>query len=172
MQKQTLEISGLRPAHPADAPAITAVINLAFQKESSFKKGDRIDEQQVREKMSTGSFYVVENEGVISACIYIETASADSSGLASGPNAGYIGMLAVHPSLQGRGLGRKLMTFGEAELQRRDVTHIQLRIVNLRTELLDFYSRLGYRETGTAPYPFPEKTTRPIHFIHMEKSLP
>jgi len=166
------QLEGLRVALPDDAAALTHVINAAFKKESFFKKGDRIDEAQVVEKLKTGNFYAIEREHVIVGCVYVEVAREGEDHLiAKGEGAGYIGMLAVEPSRQGSGLGKKLMAFAEAELQRRGCTRIQLRIVNLRTELLEFYGRQGYRETGTTPYPFPNKLTMPVHFIDMEKQV-
>lgn len=165
-------IEGLRAAVDADVPALTRLINLAFQKESFFKKGDRTDEAQVREKMQTGSFFLVEGGAALAGCIYLEVADASNAHLiASGSGAGYIGMLAVDPAGQGRGLGRRLMIFAEEELRRRGATHVQLRIIHLRTELVEFYGKLGYRITGTAPYPYPNKLSQPVHFVTMEKGL-
>jgi ribosomal protein S18 acetylase RimI-like enzyme len=163
-------IRGLRVASPDDAAALSQLINLAFQKESVFKKGDRTNEQQVREKFNTGTFYAVESEDAMVGCVYLEIAQAGNAAvIAAGEDAGYIGMLAVDPAQQGRGLGKKLMAFAEGELRARGCKRLQLRIINLRTELHSFYRSLGYCETGTLPYPFPEKTSRPIHFINMEK---
>ncbi len=164
--------SGLRSATNDDAPAITKLVNNAFQKESFFKKGDRTDLAQVLGKMNIGSFYLLEEGGEPLGCVYLETAKqGDDRRLAKGEGAGYIGMLAVDPAHQGRGLGHLLMQFAEKELVQRGCKRIQIRIVNLRTELHVYYSRMGYRETGTTPYPFPDKTTQPIHFIDMEKDV-
>jgi ribosomal protein S18 acetylase RimI-like enzyme len=166
------DVDGLRPATLADAAELTRLINLAFQKESFFKKGDRIDEPQVVEKFKTGEFYLIERANAIVGCVYIEVAQeGDLRLIAKGEGAGYIGMLAVDPSLQGKGIGKKLMAFAEADLKRRGCTRMQLRIVNVRTELLEFYGRQGYREIGTTPYPFPNKVTMPVHFIDMEKEI-
>lgn len=164
---QTNEIGALRLATEHDVPALTRLINIAFKKESFFKKGDRIDEAGVREKLGTGSMYVLEQAGTIIACIYLET----NGELASGEGAGYIGLLAVDPSQQGRGLGKQIMNFAEDELRRRGCTRAQLRIIHLRTELLAFYGKFGYRQTDTAPYPFPDKLSQPVHFVNMEKML-
>lgn len=168
----TLTIEGLRPASDDDVPAITALINLAFQKESFFKKGDRTDESQVRAKMQTGSFFVVGGENALLGCIYVEMADpANPKVIASGTGAGYIGMLAVDPGQQGRGRGKRLMLFAEEELRRRGARRVQLRIVNLRTELVEFYGKLGYRASGTTPYPEPNQLSQPVHFLNMEKAL-
>ncbi|HEY3928927.1 MAG TPA: GNAT family N-acetyltransferase [Candidatus Koribacter sp.] len=161
-----------RLANSSEVSVITQLINLAFRKESFFKKGDRIDESGVREKMKEGSLYVVEGDWKIVACIYIETADpSNAKVLASGEGAGYIGLLAVGLSQQGKGLGRQLMRFAEEELRRRGCTRAQLRIINLRTELVGFYGGQGYRATGTSPYPFPSKLLQPVHFVNMEKPL-
>jgi hypothetical protein len=47
---------------------------------------------------------------------------------------------------------------------------MDLSVVNLRTELPRFYDRLGYTETGTAPFTDP-RATRPCHFVLMSKRL-
>lgn len=168
----TTTIEGLRGATAGDVPAITALINLAFQKESFFKKGDRTDDRQVRGKMQTGSFFVVGGENALLGCIYVEMADATNPKvIASGMGAGYIGMLAVDPGQQGQGLGKRLMLFAEEELRRRGATRVQLRIVNLRTELVQFYGKLGYRATGTTAYPEPNQLSQPVHFVNMEKEL-
>jgi hypothetical protein len=48
---------------------------------------------------------------------------------------------------------------------------VDISVVDLRTELPPFYRRLGYVETGTAPFPDPAKAKRPCHFILMSKPL-
>jgi ribosomal protein S18 acetylase RimI-like enzyme len=122
--------------------------------------------------MQTGAFYVIDGESNMAGCIYLEIAdAANPAVIARGDGAGYIGMLAVDPPLQGRGLGRQLMQFGEEELRRRGCTCAQLRMINVRTELIEFYGKLGYHATGTQPYPAPESLSQPVHFVNMEKHL-
>lgn len=48
---------------------------------------------------------------------------------------------------------------------------MDLRIVNLREELPPFYRRLGYVETGTAPFQEEIKSKLPCHFVLMSKPL-
>jgi predicted N-acetyltransferase YhbS len=162
----------LRAAGVADAPTLAALINRAFKAESPFIKGDRTNEQQIQEKLQTGSFLLMEEQNTVVGCVYLEVAdNTKPKLLARGEGAGYIGMLSIEPSRQGSGLGKQLMTYAEAELQLRGCARVQIRIVHRRTELLEFYGRLGYRKTGESPYPAPEKTTMPLHFIDLEKSL-
>lgn len=47
---------------------------------------------------------------------------------------------------------------------------MDISVVNLRAELPPFYHRLGYRETGTAPFT-DQRATQPCHFVLMSKSL-
>ena len=167
-----MSTSNARLASSADVPALVWLINLAFQAESPFIKGDRTDEAGVHAKMKTGSFFVIAGDAGLNGCVYVETADASNAVvIARGEGAGYIGMLAVDPALQGRGLGKQLMRFAEEELRRRGCTRVQLRIVSLRTELIEFYGKFGYRETGTSPYPRPESLKKAAHFVNMEKSL-
>jgi ribosomal protein S18 acetylase RimI-like enzyme len=69
-----------------------------------------------------------------------------------------IGMLAVSPSSQNLGVGRKLVEAAEAAA-RRDfgATRAHMHVAHVREELLAWYKRLGYEPTGEAkPFPGPE----------------
>lgn len=54
----------------------------------------------------------------------------------------------VRPGLQGRGIGRALMGFAEAEARRRRHGEIRLYTHEAMTENQALYRRLGYEETG------------------------
>lgn len=68
----------------------------------------------------------------------------------------YIGMLAVRPVTQGRGVGRALLA--EAERQcRRELGHQEVRMTVLiqRSELIAWYERCGYQRTSQRlPFPY------------------
>lgn len=72
------------------------------------------------------------------------------------PTGAYIGMLAVRPGLQAKGLGKRLL--GEAETlacRELDATHVRMTVIEQRTELIAWYERRGYRKTGhTEPFPY------------------
>jgi predicted N-acetyltransferase YhbS len=155
-------VTDLRTATPADAGTITALINAAFQVERFFIDGDRTNTDQVRAYMAKGTFLVAEEDGVPVGCVYAEERG----------DRGYFGLLAVDPAQHGQGLGRTLVEAAEARLRSAGCRAVDISVVDLRTELPPFYRRLGYVETGTAPFPDPEKATRPCHFILMSKSLP
>jgi hypothetical protein len=49
---------------------------------------------------------------------------------------------------------------------------MDLRVISPRAEqLLPFYLRLGYRETGTRPFPVDLASKVPAHYILMSKPL-
>jgi GNAT superfamily N-acetyltransferase len=77
----------------------------------------------------------------------------------------------LDPAQHGKGLGRTLVEAAEARFRRAGCRAVDISVVDLRTELPPFYRRLGYVETGTAPFPDPDKATRPCHFILMSKPL-
>jgi N-acetylglutamate synthase-like GNAT family acetyltransferase len=151
----------LRAAQPADADAITRLINSAFQVENFFKRGDRLDLVEVQARIAKGRFILAEQSGVIVGCVYLE----------SGAERAYIGLLSVDPSQQGSGLGKRLMAAAEEYCRAAGSNFVDLRVVNLRTELPPFYRKLGYQQTGTEPFPAEAHTEMPCHFLIMSKSL-
>jgi GNAT superfamily N-acetyltransferase len=154
-------VTALRTGGPADVGAVTAIINAAYQVERFFVDGDRTSEDEVRRYMAKGAFLVAEEDGRPAGCVYIEQRG----------DRGYFGLLAVDPAQHGKGLGRTLVEAAEERLRRAGCIAMDISVVDLRTELPPFYRRLGYVETGTAPFPDPEKATRPCHFILMSKPL-
>ena len=154
-------MTGLRAAVPADAGAVTRIINAAYQVERFFIDGDRTSEDEVRRYMAKGTFLVAEKGGAPIGCVYVEERG----------DRGYFGLLAVDPAQHGKGLGRMLIEAAEDRFRRAGCRAVDISVVDLRTELPPFYRRLGYVETGTAPFPDPEKATRPCHFIVMSKRL-
>ena len=56
--------------------------------------------------------------------------------------------IAVQPDRQGRGLGRALIAFAEAEARRLGFAELRLYTHQKMTENIGFYKRLGFDETG------------------------
>jgi predicted N-acetyltransferase YhbS len=150
-----------RPARLDEANAIVRLINTAYRVEQFFVEGDRTSPREVAQLMVQGTFLVdVDEANVVVGCIYLEIQRDHI----------YMGMLAVEPSRQGHGLGRRLIEEGEAFARRAGATLVKIHVVNLRVELLEFYSRLGYIEICTEPY-VDRPITQPCHFVVMHKSL-
>ena len=56
--------------------------------------------------------------------------------------------VAVHPDHQGRGFGRRLIDFAEADARRQGYEALDLYTHELMTENIGMYRALGYAETG------------------------
>ena len=159
---QTRRQLTIRIASDVEATSIAGVINLAFAKvEQFFVDGDRISEAEVIASMQTGVFLVAERDGELEGCVYVEQ---------QGPRA-YFGLLSVNPEIQQRGAGSHLMEAAEEHARQLGCAFMDIKIVNLRTELPDFYRKRGYIEAGTSPFPPEIETKLPCHFIDMSKRL-
>jgi N-acetylglutamate synthase-like GNAT family acetyltransferase len=152
----------VRVADLEDAEAVSAVINAAFRKAESFLiDRDRIDLPRVRELLRTGAFLVAEENKVVVGCVHIEMRGERS----------YLGLLSVDPNCQKGGVGSKLMAAAEDYCAKAGGHFVDLRIVNVRKELPEFYHRRGYIETGTAPFTPGLEPKVPCHFVNISKPL-
>ena len=143
-----------------DIPGLVRVINAAYVVEKFFVSGDRTDEESARRLMTKGAFVVTRDEGGLTGCVYVELRGARA----------YFGMLSVEPSLQGTGLGRRLVDDAEQYARDHGCDVMDIRVVNLRAELLPFYRKLGYVERGTEQVDDP-RAIQPFHFVLMSKVL-
>jgi ribosomal protein S18 acetylase RimI-like enzyme len=82
-------------------------------------------------------------------------------------------MLAVDPERQGEGLGRRMIAAAEDHLRRAGCSHIDISVLNLRTDLPALYAKLGYVATGTEEFRLsrPLKAGVQCHAIVMSKTL-
>ncbi len=152
----------IRWAQARDVAAIVRLINLAFRAaESFFIEGDRITPEILRSMLDKGNFLLAEDAAGLVGCVYVESQRTRA----------YFGLLAVDPARQHRGLGRRLVDESENHARAAGCHTMDLRIVNVREELPPFYRRLGYVETGTAPFPAEIKSKLPCHFVLMSKPL-
>ena len=157
----------LRLATPADTDAIIPVVNAAFQVESFFIQGGRVNAERMADLFQEGIFIVAETESDeakhIAGAVYLEMRGERA----------YFGMLSVDPVHQGQGLAKRLVTTVENLARKAGAKFMDISVVNLRTELPPLYRKLGYVETGTEP---PHETmipklTQPVHLITMSKTL-
>ena len=122
-----------RTASPADASALVALINTAFEVEAFFKIGDRTSREEILQMMASGEFLITRDSDSISGCVYVKC---------SGDRA-YFGMLSIAPSRQGRGMGRQLIEAAEQRARDSGCLFMDIHIVNLREELPGLYRRFG-----------------------------
>ncbi len=150
-----------RQASADDVGAIAALINRAFAVERFFKSGDRTNPEQIQQMMHEGKFLLLADKDGIDACVFVKVTG----------ERGYLGTLSVDPARQKSGLGARMMREAEAYFRATGCKAVDIRIVNLRTELPAIYRKFGYVETGTQSAEVIRNATRPIHFITMSKEL-
>ena len=88
----------------------------------------------------------------------------------------YISMLAVHPRVQDRGLGRTLLGHAEAQGQLDGARAARLTVVSIRDSLIAWYERQGYVRTGEKGVPYQDARfgtplRSDLEFVWLEKSL-
>ena len=152
-----------RAATEDDTAEMVSMVNAAFEEENFFVNRPRTYAAQIAEYFCHGDFLLAFQQGQLVASVYYE---------ASGER-GYIGMLAVRPNHQGRGVGRAIMQQAEQLLRRLGCRVAELSVVDVRTNLLAIYGKLGYRQSGVeAPHEeLRQKLTMPVQLIKMEKQL-
>ena len=153
----------IRTATEADLDSILNLVNSAFQVERFFKNQDRLTAEDLQSHFNSGTFLLTEDAAAITGCIYVSH---------HGDRA-YFGLLAIDPSRQKTGIGRRLVAAAEEFARETGARFMDLRIIHLREELPRIYEKLGYQVTGTAPYPTERNhmLTQPVHFICMSKKL-
>ena len=152
----------IRWAEARDVAAIVRIINAAFRAaESFFIERDRINAETLQPMLQKGNFLLAEDPVGLAGCVLVELRAERA----------YFGLLAVDPARQHRGLGRRLVDEAENHARAAGCRAMDIRIVSLREELPPFYRRLGYVETGIAPFPEEIKSKLPCHFVLMSKPL-
>lgn len=168
-----------RNATLSDIPTLVALVTRAYRGDASragwtteadLLDGERIDPDVLKHDLERPRSRVVllERAGQLLACAHV----CDNAG------AGYFGMFAVEPGLQGGGIGKRLL----AECER--IVHaewqlpcMRMTVIDSRDELIAFYQRRGYRRTGEfKPFPygdarFGQPRRDDLHFEVLEKPL-
>ncbi len=161
-----------RYAQLSDISAIVQLVESAYRGDASragwtteadFLEGQRIDAQSVQAD--------IENPDSLIVLAFRSTASSTSTSGASTPAvaeiqacchlqkkqiACYFGMFSVEPTQQGSGLGKLLIQEAE-RIAKQDwhCTHMEMTVIDIRVELIDFYLRRGYARTGKhLPFPY------------------
>lgn len=144
----------------ADVAELTKLVNSAYRGESSQKgwtseahllKGIRIDEQTLTEYILDSSAAILKytnDAGEIIGCVYLQVSKGDRL---------YLGMLTVSPGLQANGIGRQLLHEAEVVAQQSRCNTIFMTVITTRLELIKWYERRGYINTGKH-VPFPTET--------------
>lgn len=150
-----------RNAEPCDLNAIVRLVNRAFVAESPYVEGERINADAVHEMWVRGKFLLGEDDGALAACIFIEPRGQTA----------HLGLVSVEPARQRAGLGAELMSAAEAQCRAAGFHELELRFINHRTELENFYRRMGFVPSGVTETAVAARVKVPFHFVQMTKPL-
>jgi ribosomal protein S18 acetylase RimI-like enzyme len=164
-------------AEHTDVAAICALVNSAYRGDTSRKgwttEADLLDGIRIDELMLED--YIKDENAIILKCIDDANAIVGCVYLRHDGGHLYLGMLTVSPELQAKGIGKLLLHASEEHATRKGCKSIVITVITSRTELIEWYKRHGYRETGEKqPFPKSErfgKPKQPLEFLVMEKSL-
>lgn len=147
-----------RLATVPDIPAIVALVESAYRGDSSRQgwtteadllKGQRVDAEEVTADIANSHSVVLLATTDGASPVTDETLLGCIHLTRTAPGTGYLGMFAVRPTGQGRGLGKQIIAEAERHLaQEWAVTTVEMTVLDARTELLAFYERRGYVRTG------------------------
>ena len=150
----------LRTATASDLDELAAFVNRAYRgafaregwtHEADLLDGQRTDPILLTPMIAAPKAVLLSHaaNGAIRACVHV---------MPKRPDVLYFGMLAVDPAEQGKGLGRRIVAAVEARARAAGCERVQLTVIHLRTTLIAWYERLGYRATGaTEPFPYGDR---------------
>ena len=150
----------IRKADQGDTSRIMGLVNLAYRgndgwtTEKALVDGDRLTRDELVSCMESeaSEVLVFERDSALLGCVHI----ARLKPAEDTTEVGYIGLLAVHPSMQGQGLGKNLLEYAELYLKTFfQVSIVQMSVVSQRHELLEYYCRRGY-EVFEQDLPYPK----------------
>jgi len=159
-----------------DIPDIMHLLNSAYRGEYSRKgwttEADliagnvRTDEQNLSDVMAIpGSVFLkyCNSEGQLLGCVNLQVQA----------NRVYLGMFSVEPVLQGGGIGKIILRSADEYARSQGCTSLYMSVISLRSELIAWYQRQGYVDTGERK-PFREdgltgKHLRELEFMTLEK---
>ena len=174
----TFSNSQIAIATTADIPAITHLLNTAYRGETS-KQGwtteahliagetrtDEADVQAVMKQAESVFLKYTNEQNEITGCVNLQQHN----------NKLYLGMFSVVPRLQGGGIGKQLLLAAEEYAQLVHCHTIYMSVISARSELIQWYQRQGYKDTGERKF-FKEdaltgKHLQPLYFMIMEKTI-
>jgi ribosomal protein S18 acetylase RimI-like enzyme len=150
----------IREATKDDAADIARIVNAAFLVEQEFRPGDRTSQAEIAALIERRQMLVCDQGGHLIGAVQVSVKD----------KAGYFGMLAVDPALQGSGLGRKLLAAAEAHCREAGCSEMTMSTGEDRKELVQWYERQGYKVTSAAASDNPAFNRR-IRVVQMSKPL-
>ena len=177
-----------RPATDDDVAAVVALVQSAYRGDASragwtteadLLDGQRADDAMVRALLADpGSTVLVLDDapaagsapgGPLLACCHVQERADGTC---------YVGMLAVRPDAQARGLGRTMLAAATELAGAAGAHRLEMTVIAQRAELIAWYERLGFADTGErSTFPYGDDRfglpRRPdLEFRHLARSLP
>lgn len=160
-----------------DVSQLNELINSAYRGESSKKgwtteanilEGIRTTEEELTETMGDSKNTILKftEKARIIGCVLLMEKEQQL----------YLGMLTVSPELQNSGVGKKLLEQAEIHASALGLPRIVMTVISVREELIAWYKRHGYVDTG-AREPFPASdvhipiSEKPLEFMVLEKKI-
>lgn len=147
----------LPPEASADHTVVERLATLVNEVYAVAEKGlwqdgtARTTPAEIAALVAAGEIAVAERDGQIAGCVRVHL--LDSS-------TGEFGLLAADPAHRGTGIGRELVAFAEQRCHEAGATEMGLELLVPREWthpskefLKGWYTRVGYRMTGTTTYP-------------------
>ncbi|HAH08999.1 MAG TPA: GNAT family N-acetyltransferase [Alphaproteobacteria bacterium] len=165
-----------RLANLEDAPAIVQLVNTVYRgpgteenwtTESAFIEGPRTNLGSVQTLIAASdSAIVILERDTIDACALIKKQAEGA----------YFGLFSVRSALQKQGFGRAMLKECESRaVQMWNAKTMEMTVINLRLELIDYYLRRGYAPTGEREaFPFdetPGALRRDFDLVVLRKTL-
>ena len=199
----------LRQADIEDIDALEQLLNRCYRQtegwtnEADLVGGIRITQDELASTIANPKHYLFvypktitverdgEETGELLGCIGVDMKINAGSNQSSYNKSAYIGMFAVHPELQGQGVGNIILqaaeTFAARNLQSdkqatdsqatdKKPARLTMSILSHRPELLSYYQRRGYQLNGNK-MPFPndgnngEPKRQDLELLELEKPV-
>jgi len=160
-----------------DVPELNILVNSAYRGETSKKgwtteadllDGLRIDEATLNSYFEDPNIIILKNTdeaGQITGSVYLEVRRPKL----------YVGMFSVSPLLQGKGVGRNLLSAAESYAKQLDCPTLTMTVISTRLELISWYERRGFKATGEVePFHHGVKfgiPRQPLELIVLEKAV-
>ena len=133
-----------------DISVLTSLLNRSYRGESSrvgwtteadLLSGKRIDEAGLLELYNDPDslILIVQSEEIILATIHAHRKN----------DTVHFGLFAVEPNMQGNGIGKALLAYAESQAYNQwKITTAIMEVITHRNELIAYYERRGYAQTG------------------------
>ena len=163
-------------AKTSDIPQLVSLINSAYRGDDSKKgwtteaelfDGMRINEEVLTNILSNNDAVMLKytnSDSAIIGCVYLEKQESQM----------YLGLLSVSPDIQASGIGKQLLAAAEEYAHERDCNKISMTVITIRTELVEWYQRRGYKPTGEIKQFPQDKVNTPnqrLELFVMEKEV-